>query len=126
MRNLNINKRPLIAYNFLGKEEIVDTNGYKTGSYIVSYSPEIEFMGHISGAKGTTQVEMFGNDIKYDKVINISVKLFKELGLDENSVFMIDGEPQYVDGNPLYDYKIEKIAETLNEVNIAISKVRRQ
>lgn len=125
MRNLNINKKKIIVLNYLGKTEIV-VGGNKTGSFKVSYSAEQMFMGHISGAKGNAQIEMFGTDVNYDKVIVITLKEKKYLGIDENSVFFIDREPTYdTEHLPLYDYKVVRIADTINESAIAVEKVRR-
>lgn len=125
MRNLEINKRRFVALNYLGQEANKDTSGYMTGEATISYSAEMIIMGSISGAKGGAYAEMFGTEIKYDKTIVLTRKEFMHFGLNENSVFFIDKEPEYdKDNMPIYDYKVEKIADTINEVAIAVSKVR--
>lgn len=124
MRSCKKNQRPIIVLNYLGKRETKDENGYKTGEKSIYYGEEIVFMGHISGAKGSSMVELFGTDISYDKVITISRAVCKKLKIDENSVFFIDKKPQYSGDMPLYDYKVKRIADTLNEVAIAITQVR--
>ena len=126
MRNLEINKRPLTALNYLGKVDVVDSDGYLTGEQTVSYSPEILIMGNVSGAKGSAEAEVFGTDIEYDKVIALEMFYFLKFNLDENTVFFIDKKPEYdKQGMPLYDYKVHRIAETPNQVSIAVKKVRR-
>lgn len=123
MRNQMINKTKHFVLNYRGKEQTKDTNGNYTGEYTIVYSRPIAFMGHISGAKGGSQIEMFGIDENYDKVVLISKKLFEKLKITENSVFFIDKKLQYKDTTPLYDYRVKRISETINEVAIALIKV---
>lgn len=123
MRNQLINKRPIKYLNYVGEEKAVDSSGYYTGETIITYSKPKVFMGHISGAKGKSQVEVFGTEISYDKSILISKKCFKETKINENSVFFIDKKVAYENNIPLYDYSVVRIAETINEVVIAIKKV---
>ena len=68
---------------------------------------------------------MFGTQINYDKTIVMSKNLCAQLGITENSVLFLDQLPQFDENNfPLYDYKVVKIAKTINEVAVAVSKVR--
>lgn len=125
MRNLNINKQTLYVLNYQGIVKETDSDGNLTGDTTVSYSEPIKFRASVSGARGNTQAEVYGNNIKYDKTICISKALFKCLDIKETSVLFVDIEPTFdTNGSPLYDYKIVRITETVNEVTIAISKVR--
>lgn len=125
MRCLEKNKRSLIVLNYKGKQPVLDSDGYKTGEEQITYAKAIRFKANISGAKGGTAVEVFGTDLDYDKSFTLSVKEFKALKITDNSVFFIDVKPQYEDnGYPLYDYRVKRIAETLNEVVIALERVR--
>ena len=123
MRQLECNKTLIKALNYKDTEDVVDSQGYKTGEKKVIYSPVITFKAHISGAKGSSQVEVFGLDTSYNKTISMSKTLFKKLKLNENTVFFIDTKVKFDNGTPLYDYRVYRIAETLNEVMIAIKKV---
>ena len=125
MRNLKINKRKIYLLNFKSIEDAEDSQHNLTGDKIVKYYPKQAFRTHISGARGSSQSEIFGTEILYDKTFVLTTDEFKELGITENSVFFVDIQPTYKDGNPLYDYRVERIAETINEVVIAITKVRR-
>ena len=125
MRNQKINETKHFVLNFKGEEKVVDSDGNYTGELAIAYTKPIMFMGHISGAKGSSQVEIFGTDIAYDKVLLITKAKFKRLKIDENSVFFIDNKPSYEDGSPLYDYRVKRKAETINEVAIALEKVSR-
>lgn len=125
MRNLEINKKPIYVLNYQGEEDVVDSNGNYTGEKNIVYKPKKLFKTHISGARGSSQSEIFGTDIKYDKSFVLTISEFEELGIDENSVFFVDMKPTYKNGNPLYNYRVERIADTINEVVVAITKVRR-
>lgn len=125
MRNLNINKKPLYRLNFIGKEDVLDDRGYKTGEFRVKYGKVKLFKANVSGAKGNAIVETIGVNLDYDKVITMSTAEFMDLRIDENTVFFIDKKPEYkANGAPLYDYSVKRICEALNEVVIAVKKVR--
>lgn len=124
MRNLKRNKVAITALNYIGEVEIL-VDGVKTGSKKITYSEPYVFMGHISGAKGTSQEEMFGTDISYSKVIVLDLIDFEKFGIDENTVMFVDKEPEYDSDNlPLYNYIVVRKAITLNQVSLAVEKVR--
>lgn len=125
MRNLIKNKRPIYLVNYKGEENEVDSQGNLTGEKTIKYYPKKLIKVNISGARGSSQSEVFGTETNYDKSFVLSVESFKELGITENSVFFVDIKPKYDGNNPLYDYRVERIADTLNEVVIAITKVRK-
>ena len=126
MRSCEKNKRSLVVLNYKGKEPYVGEDGYETGEEIITYHKAVSFKANISGAKGSSAVEVFGTDIEYDKVFTLSFLEFKKLKITDNSVFFVDIKPTYeASGYPLYDYRVKRIADTLNEVVIALEKVRR-
>ena len=122
MRALERNKTSFYYATFINKEENVDENGYATGTYTIKYSEPIKCKGNISASSGYVQVEQFGNDVQYDKVIvldNVNVPI------DENSVLWVDKAVEYDDyGNPVFDYVVKKVAKSLNSISFAISKVK--
>ena len=125
MRNLNINKRVLVALNYMGKTDVVDDDGNETGESKINYGAEIVFKAHISGARGSSQVEVFGVELNYDKTFVLTKQEYKKLRFTENTIFFVDKKPEYdKNGDPLYDYRVERIAESVNEVVIALRKVR--
>ena len=126
MRNLKINQSKLYVLNYKGKTKTTDLSGNYTGEETITYDDPIMFMGHVSGARGSSQVEIFGTDVMYDKTVVITKAEFETLKINENSVFFIDKEPIYdatVTTMPLYNYRVSRIAETINEVAIAVKKV---
>ena len=125
MRCLNINKQTLYVLNYLGKEKVKDSDGNYTGETTNSYTDPVEFKASVSGAKGSSQVEMFGSEINYDKTIVISKQCYGQLGITENSVLFVNKKPSYDEYEfPEYDYIVKRIAETPNVVAIAIAKAR--
>ena len=124
MRSLIKNTKAIIALNYRGKESVTDSDGNYTGEVIVRYFPANVVRVSISGARGSSQSEVFGSDVQYDKTLCLSMSSFKKYGFDENTVFFIDKKLEYKDGTPLYNYRVERIAEVLNDVVIAVKKVR--
>lgn len=124
MRNLLKNTKSIYALNYKGKEEIIDANGNYTGEFKVKYDFARSIRVSISGARGSSQSEIFGTDIEYDKTICLSMADFKRYKFDENTVFFIEKKVKYDNGTPLYDYRVSRIAEVINEVVIAVKKVR--
>jgi len=120
MRNARANETVIKALNYKGTEDVLDNEGYKTGEKKVKYSPVIVFRASVSGAKGSSQVEIFGTDISYDKTISMSRNLFEKLKFDENTVFFIGVPAKFDNGTPLYNYTVKRIAETVNQVVIAV------
>ena len=131
MRNLEKNKRPIAWVNYKGIEDIRDGNGNLTGEKKVMYFPLTERKASVSGARGGTLIEVFGTEIKYDKAVLIEKKDKQSSRnpkdcIDENTVFFIDTKPAFDEsGNPLYDYRVKRIAETLNQIVIALEKVKK-
>lgn len=121
MRTLERNKTPFYYSLYLDKKENVDENGYTTGTYTFIYSEPVKCKGNISASTGSVQVEQFGNDLQYDKVVILDDV---NSPIDENSVLWVDKPVEHdKNGNPLYDYVVKKVARSLNSVSFAIRKV---
>ena len=103
------------------KIPIVDEHGNETGENQVVYAAPVGMYANISPASGAAQTEQFGNLENYDKVI---VTRDMDCPIDENSVLFIDKEPEYsLDGDPIYDYTVRRVAKSLNSISIAVRKV---
>lgn len=125
MRNAKINESIIYVLNFKGKSKATDLSGDYTGEETITYDDPIEFKAHVSGARGSSQVEIFGMDVMYDKTIVLTKRKFNKLKINENSVFFIDKEPIYdidVPTTPLYNFRVLRIAKTINEVAIAVKE----
>lgn len=123
MRSLIINQKPFYALNYKGVVDVVDSEGNLTGEKMIEYSKAFTINANLSGAKGSSQSEVFGTDIHYDKTFTLTSQEFKRLKLTENSVFFIDKKVEYENGQPLYNYRVKKIADVINDVAIAVERV---
>ncbi len=122
MRNLARNKRKFAYCLYLGNTPMTDTDGLETGEYKISYSEPVTVMGNISPATGISVTEQFGNLENYDKVIALDDV---NTPINEDSVLFVDKEyEEDSDGSPIYDYTVRRVAKSLNQVSIAISKVK--
>lgn len=120
MRCMERNKVPFHYCLYDKAEPLLDEQGHRTGEKRIFYKEAVLFQANISSAMGDAQEEMFGKDTPYDKVIVIEDPKFP---MDENTVLFVDKEPEYDEqGQPLYDYRVEKVARSLNSVSYAISK----
>lgn len=123
MRLLERNKTPFKYLSLITKTDVVDNFGNMTGEKRLVYGQPVDLRGHISKAGGEASVEMFGTNINYDKTILLDINDARDI--DENTVLFIDKPVEYDSNNiPLYDYKVVKIATTLNITAIAVEKVR--
>ena len=121
MKVMERNKRTFWYCLYDRKEPIIDEDGNETGEEQIVYKPAQSLRANISAASGSSQVEQFGNLVGYDKVIVLDDT---SCPIDENTVLFIDKEPEYgEDGNPLYDYRVKRVAKSLNSVSIAATKV---
>lgn len=123
MRILARNRQKFYYYLYKDRVPLYDENGNRTGEYTLTYHPAVECKGNISAGSGDAQVELFGTDIQYSKVIVLDdVKC----PIDETTLLCVDIEPQSYDesGVPVYDYYVTAVAKSLNSVAIAINKVK--
>ncbi|MBE6683469.1 MAG: hypothetical protein E7595_04865 [Ruminococcaceae bacterium] len=121
MKCLERNKTKFYYALFVDDEPGKDEYGNESGEPRIIYSEPVLAKANISPATGVSQVEQFGKELKYDKVIVLDDITCP---IDENSVLFVDKQPEKDDdGNLLFDYIVKKVARSLNSVSIAISKV---
>lgn len=131
MKCMSRNKVKFFYALYEGKEPITDEYGNATGEYAVKHGNPMEFSANISAAKGETQTRQFGENESYDKVIVLDKD---SPPIDEYSVLWVDTVPQLNEDGTLavnekdevitpHDYIVKKVAESLNVISIAISKV---
>lgn len=124
MRTLDYNKRTFYYCLYNAKTKIYDADGNFTGEYTSGYSEAVAVKGNISAASGSADMEQFGTDIAYDKVIVLQGTNWE---IDEHSVLFVDVEPSYEDeethSDPKYNYIVTKVAKSLNHTTLAIKRV---
>ena len=121
MRTLVRNKKPFYSSFYMGLTNVYDEQGYLTGEKRKAYSEPRKRYGNISPSSGYAQVEQFGSNVSYDKVIILDIN--DDCDINENSVLCIDVEPTYKNGELVYDYVVTKVARSLNHISIACKKV---
>lgn len=120
MRTLDRNKRKFYYCLYSAKTKMYDAKGNFTGDYKPGYSQAVEARGHISAATGSADIEQFGTEISYDKTIVLQGINWP---IDEHTVLFIDSDPSYTGGVPNYDYRVTKVAVSLNHTTLAIKRV---
>ena len=118
MRCLEQNKSLFYYAKFLGEVDYYE-DGYMTGEKTLSYSTPAECRANISPARGSSDMQLYGTALDYDRNICFDYTNFPDL--DEQSVLWIDKTPN---GND-FNYRVLKIAKSKNWVNVAIKKVAR-
>lgn len=121
MRTLKKNQRSFYYYLFKDDVDAVDSDGFQTGEKVLRYYNSVECKGNISAGNGEKQVELFGSNVKYEKVIIVDDV---HCPIDENSLLCIDIKPKPFNPNetPAHDYIVKAVAKSLNVCAIAISK----
>lgn len=115
MKALARNKQAIHYALYLGKTEILDDDGYFTGEYVNSYAEPVELKINVSPARGTSDIEMFGIEMQYSKVM---VTSDMSCPINEYSKLWI--------GVPItspYNYVVERVARGLNSISYAIKEV---
>lgn len=123
MRSLDRNKTKFYYCLYSAETMAVDSEGNYTGEPTATYGDPIEAWGNISAARGTAEIEQFGTGLSYDKTVTLEGINWD---IDEQTVLFVDSIPgeDGALGNPPYDYKVVKVAKSLNEFVLAIQKVR--
>ena len=120
------------------------------GNQEIVYHPFVKMRAHISPASGTTAIEQFGYNIRYDKVI---VTTDMDCPIDEDTVLLIDNIADVFrnagllvdddnlaveqgdldineaiamseDGEVYYDYVVKRVSKSLNNISYAVEKVK--
>ena len=124
MRCMVRNQSRFYYASYLGKTEIIDEYGNRTGEYKNSYSIPNEKFGNVSAAQGEMESRQFGESESYDKVIVLDDRYAP---INEHSILWVDTLPHLNEDGSTdtpHDYIVKKVARSLNGVSIAIRKVR--
>lgn len=116
MRDLARNQQPVFYKTFIGQVEIVDQYGNGTGSFYNEYSELKSAMLCVSPNKGSSEINMFGTLIDYDRTMTTANT---ELDIDENSILWLDGK----DTNGPWNYIVKLKSPWFNSIAYAIQKV---
>lgn len=120
MRCLERNKSPFYYALYQGETDYL-INGLKTGEKVITYSQVTSGSANISPARGTSDIELFGTSLDYDRNMTFDYSNFPDL--DENSILWVDATPNQAADN--FDYRVVRIAKSKNWINVAIKRVSR-
>lgn len=114
MKALAINKQTIHYALF---KEVADklADGLKTGEKVKTYYDPVAFRANVSAARGTADTEQFGISDDYERTICTSDMTCP---IAEDSILWV--------GVPVtdpYNYKVVKVARSLNSIVYAIKKV---
>ena len=117
---LNRNKQAVWYSLYKGVTDVTDSNGYKTGEKTKTYDSPVKIMVNISASRGSAITEGFGVNEDYDRTI---VTNDMTCPISETTRLWVDADPTGNTPDP-YDYKVVRVAKSLNSITIAISKVK--
>ncbi len=116
MMNLARNLFPVHFKLYLGKEEIIDEYGNRTGTYKTSYGDLQTASLSVSPSKGTAEAEMFGMFDDYDRTMTTADTTCE---IDENTILWLDG----ADTTKAHNYIVKRRAPWKNSIAFAVKKV---
>lgn len=115
------NKKGFYYALYERKEPIEDEYGNQTGEYKIVYREPVFAEGNISPASGEAQSEIFGTEVKYERVIALDDM---NCPIDETSILFVNVKPiRNADDEYNNDYVVKMVAKSLNGISIAIGKV---
>ena len=115
MRELEINKQTIYYALFTGYTDAVDSNGYKTGEKVKTYSDPTPLRINVSPARGNADREIFGIDLSYTRTMTTD-KL--DCPIDEDTILWVGR-----DTSEPHNYIVVRKAQSLNDIVYAIREV---
>lgn len=121
MKALSQNKQT-IYYKLLDGVSDVEIGGLKTGEKQKTYSMLTQARVNVSSARGTADVEQFGVTDNYDRTL---VTDDMTCPIDEQSILWIGISPydESTGAEVPHNYKVVRVARSLNSLMYAIRKV---
>lgn len=115
MRTMLRNKRAVWYKLLVDSTEGRDEHGYRSGESTPVYSRAHKLLCNVSPARGVAQIELFGENENYNKVIVVDDM---NCPVTESTIFYVDKPPEGA-----HDYIVEQIARSANSISIALKKV---
>lgn len=120
MRSLKRNKQQLYYALYKSHSNVRDLDGNYTGEYSVSYEKPVAFKANVSANKGEADVQTFGIDLDYTKVISTT----EDLPIKEGTRIWQQTRPPTGENNgDSADYYVKQVAKSLNNTLYAIKLV---
>jgi hypothetical protein len=109
------NKQLFYFAAYLGKREILDESGNKTGEWEIHYEEPAAAMGSISAARGDAGPESFGISEEYQKVLQVENPRHR---IGEDTALWID----CLDTRKPHDYVVKGVARGLESARYALAR----
>ena len=131
MRDLDRDKQTLWYSNYSGKTAMEDEYGNETGEYEITRTNPLQYRANIRAARGEVVARQFGEEEMYDRVIATHDM---SCPISEDSVLWIDKTPELDANGALkedtngevitpHNYVVKRVARSLTNILIAISRV---
>lgn len=115
MKTLKRNQQAIKYALYTGRSEILDTNGYRTGTFTNVYDSAVSTYAYVSAARGEASEDVFGVNLNYTKTL---ITDDTSCPIDETSILWIDDTTATE-----HDYIVVRKAKALNHISYAIRKV---
>ena len=133
MKCLLRNKTKIYYASYIGKEEITDDYGNKTGQYDYTYGDPQIMYAYVSPNVGEMEIRRFGEILSYDKTIVLDN--YSKYLINEQSRLWVDITPELDDKGALaldkngkvitpHDHIVKRVSNSLNSAVIAIERVK--
>lgn len=117
MRNLKRNEIGFFYALLLSDADRVDQSGKRTGERTKTYDDPVFMKANISPATGYSNLEIFGKDTDYSKVI-CTTDL--DCPITEESILWIYDGLEEDSTLPPYNFTVSKVAKSLNSILYAV------
>ena len=114
MQSLGINKQ-LMYYAMFSAYTDITKDGMKTGDKSKTYHQAVSMWANISPSTGTAEMEPFGTDVDYDRII---VTSDMTCPINENSILWIGR-----DTTEKHNFIVRRVAKSLNSIRYAVKEV---
>lgn len=122
MRNLKRNQQKLYYSLYKDKVQIIDDDGYETGDYKTGYDNPVLFYANISAARGSSDADMFGINLSYEKTI---CTCDMDLQITDGTLIW-DSKPRLKSDGAVdeesADYVVVKVARSINSISYAVKQ----
>ena len=113
------NTQPIYYAQYLEKQPILDSQGYETGEYTVSYETPVLLNANVVDKASNIAKEYFGENLNYKCVILVDINC----PIKEDTAIWIDTESPIENSDILYNYQVVDINKSLHYKAIAVKRL---
>lgn len=122
MAKLGFRNTQTIYYaQYVGKQPILDSDGYETGEYTVGYEIPVLLNANVVDKTSRVAKEFFGEQLDYNSVILVD----RDCPIKEDTAIWIDTDSPIEDSSVEYNYQVKDINKSINYKAIAVKRITR-